>query len=322
MNRTEIPCLFLVVPCYNEGEALPETGKSIIEKLNSLVEGECIAHNSGILFVDDGSADNTWQLICTLGERYPFVHGISFSKNEGHQNAVYAGYCTSYKLGCDAVISIDADLQQDIDAINLFINEYMKGADIVFGIRNSRSSDSVFKKISADLFYNLMNCLGTSTIRNHADYRLLSRQAIEALMEYGESQLFLRGLISSMGMVQAKVYFDVKKREKGKSKYSLRKMLNLALNGVTSFSIKPMHIIFCVGLITMLLSIVMIVYNVAIWYSGVAVSGWASILCSIWLLGGLNFVFLGAIGEYIGKAYLEVKHRPLYFVKAGVNIHE
>ena len=257
-----------------------------------------------------------------MGEISPFIHGIRFSKNEGHQNALYAGYLTGYRAGCDAVISIDADLQQDVDAIEDFIAEYKNGSDIVLGIRKSRSSDGYLKKITAELFYSIMNTLGTKTIRNHADYRLLSRRAVDCLSEYGETQLFLRGLISSMGLVQSRVYFEVKEREQGRSKYSIKKMLNLAFNGITSFSIKPMHMIFCCGMATMLTSVVMIIYNVVVWYKGTAEPGWASILCSIWFLGGMNFTFLGVIGEYIGKAYMEIKHRPLYFVKERFNLDE
>lgn len=312
--------LVVVVPCYNEQDALPFTIGVLQDKLAGLMRKEMIDASSRLLFVDDGSSDATWDIIKNTGSCMESVQGIRFSRNEGHQNALMAGMRYAYCEGADAVITIDADLQQDVDAIDDFLEKYRRGADIIYGIRNSRQTDGLFKKLTAGLFYRMMSLLGARTVKNHADYRLLSRNALSALLEYGETQLYLRGMVSTLGFTEDRVYFDVKERENGKSKYSVSKMLALAFNGITSFSIGLIHMIFMVGIAVTIASFVMIIYNIIIWAKGMAVPGWASILCSIWFFGGLNFIFIGIIGEYVGKSYMEMKRRPLFHVRERVNI--
>lgn len=314
--------LYMVVPCYNEEELLLDTGHKLWKKIEELVGKGLIDEDSRVLFIDDGSSDDSWSLIKDLGDQSNVFQGIRFSRNEGHQNALLGGYHYAYHLGADAVISIDADLQQDINAVDEFMQANINGYDIVYGIRRSRSTDGILKKITAHCFYCIMDVLGAGIIRNHADYRLLSRRALKALLEYDEKMLFLRGMVRILGFKETKVYFDVKGREKGKSKYSISKMFSLALNGITSFSIKPIRIIFYIGILIMFVSIAMVAYDIVIWMRGIAVAGWASILCSLWMLGGLNFIFLGVIGEYIGKVYMESKHRPLFHVRERMNIDE
>lgn len=317
-----LPKIIIVIPCYNEEEALPTTIAALSEKLRCLKEEGAVSGQSGLLFVDDGSSDATWEIIRRGGEAEPALSGIRLSKNVGHQNALMAGMKCAFDARADGVITIDADLQQDIDAMDEFIRKYKDGADIVCGIRTSRDRDGFLKRTTAGVFYGLMRFLGTNVIENHADYRLLSREALGALLEYSETQLFLRGSILELGFRIEYVYFYVKERTQGKSKYSPSKMFSLALNGITSFSIRPMHFICYCGLIVMLISIGMIIYNIAIWAKGIAVPGWSSILCSIWFLGGLVLFFLGVIGEYLGRTYMEVKRRPLFHIWERVNIDE
>lgn len=316
-------CIYFIIPCYNESEIITETGKIMSEKVENLIENNIIAPSSKILYVDDGSKDNSWALIKNIVRESSKVStAIRLSRNEGHQNALMAGMKTAYDFA-DGVVTLDADLQQDINALDEFIEKYEQGKDIVLGIRRSRNTDNIFKKVSANLFYGLMKILGTDTIRNHADYRLLSHDALTALFQYSETQLFLRGIIASMGFDTDTVMFDVKKGIRGGvSKYSFGKMVSLALNGITSLSIRPVHLIFEIGVMTLIASVVMIIYNIIIYYKGIAVPGWTSILCSIWFLGGLVLMGLGVVGEYIGKTYLETKHRPLFFVKERVNLDE
>lgn len=312
--------LVLVIPCYNEEAGLSHVICTLVAYMQELMRKHLIDKSSRCLFVDDGSTDSSWSIIFQASHDKEIVSGIRYARNEGHQSALWGGYTYAYRMGADAVISIDADLQQDINAIPDFLEKYKSGSDIVFGIRNSRDTDGFLKKCTAGIFYKGMSLLGTDTIKNHADYRLISRRALEALLEYGETQLFLRGMVRALGFRQDVVYFDVKPRMEGESKYTLRKMFALAADGVTSFSIRPMHLIFGTGIFLLLMSAVVIIYNIAMWLKGVTVPGWASVLCSIWFLGGMNFVFLGIIGEYIAKCYMETKKRPVFQVWEEVNI--
>ena len=298
--------LFLVVPCYNEEEVIVSSAEELEKKLSGLEKEGRISGRSRIVLVNDGSKDKTPKLIHGLHETKENIVCINFSRNFGHQSAVLAGYLYAMDK-CDAVISIDADLQQDIGAIDRFLDEYDKGADIVYGVRNSRDTDGFGKKVTSQMFYGLMRKLGCEIIPNHADYRLLSNK---------EHNLFLRGLIPTLGFPSAIVHFDVHERKAGKSKYTLGKMLRLASDGITSFSIKPMTIIFNVGLIAVVASLINIIYTLVMFFSGHTVSGWSTIVISIWFFGGLQLIATGIIGEYIGKNYIESKRRPRYIIES------
>ena len=316
MNRMKNdPILAIVVPCYNEGPVIDNTTTRLVSILNGLIENNSISKMSFICFVDDGSRDNTWEKIIHANKIYPNIKGIKFTKNEGHQNALLAGLLYAKKY-CDCAISIDADLQQDESVIPEFINKYKNGADIVFGIRKNRSTDSLIKKVTADFFYKFMNIMNVKIIKNHADFRLLSKKAVDALSEYNESNLFLRGIISNMGFTTDKVLFDVKKRFAGKTKYTLRKMISFAVNGITSFSIMPLRFVTIIGFILFLFSAVMGMYILteAVIIQK-AIPGWASTVLPIYFLGGVQLLCLGIVGEYIGKTYQEVKARPRYIIE-------
>jgi glycosyltransferase involved in cell wall biosynthesis len=304
--------LYIVVPCYNEEEALETSAKALLEKLASLVNEGLVSDKSRIVFVDDGSKDRTWEIISNLYEDNREVIGLRFAHNRGHQNAILAGMMYS-KEYCDFTITIDADLQQDINAMELFIKEYENGSEIVYGVRNSRNTDKLFKKLSATLFYKLMNFMGCQIYENSADYRLMSSMALEALSEYGEVNLFLRGIIPDIGLKSSVVHFDVFPRMQGESKYSLSKMLTLAADGITSFSIKPIRMVFTMGVLALLVGFIMIIHIIYEHYFGYTVNGWSSILMSIWVLGGAILMALGIIGEYVGRNYLETKKRPRYY---------
>ena len=314
-----IPCLYIVVPCYNEEEVIESSNNILLGRLQELQDKGLIAKQSKILYVDDGSKDATWEKIIKMADERKEICAVRLAKNEGHQNALMAGMKAAYEKA-DIVLTIDADLQQDVNVIEQFLEKYAAGSDIVFGVRNSRDTDGIFKKMTANIFYGLMKLLGTKTIRNHADYRLMSHNALEALFEYRETQLFLRGTVASMGFKTDTVYFDVKKRMAGKTSYSLGKMLTLAFSGITSFSIRPIHAVFGMGIITTIIGIAMIIYNIWVYIQGATVPGWTSILCSLWFLGGVMLISQGIIGEYVGKTYMETKQRPLYFVKEKINI--
>lgn len=313
--RTE-PYLMLVVPCYNEGEALPETAAVLERKIIGLKEARKVSDSSGIMFVDDGSKDDTWKIIETLHNQSPeLFHGVKLSHNRGHQNALYAGLMQSLDNGVDAAISLDADLQDDPNAIDRMVDEYLEGFEIVYGVRDNRDTDTVFKRGTAHMFYSLMKWLGTETVPDHADYRLMSKVALEALSHYEESNLFLRGIVPSLGFRTANVYYKRGTRVAGESKYPLKKMLSFALEGVTSFSTKPLSMITGLGMASVLIGAAMLVYTLVSVFSGQSVAGWASMMCSIWFIGGFILLSLGVIGEYLGKIYLEVKHRPRYIVE-------
>ena len=311
------PILSLVVPCYNEEEVLPMAADILKRKLTSLILQEKISTKSFICFVDDGSSDNTWAIISDLHEGDNIFTGIKLSRNRGHQNAVLAGLMTA-KESADAVISLDADLQDDINAIDEMIEKYSEGYQIVFGVRSSRAKDSFFKRFTAESFYTLLRFFSDdpkSIIFNHADYRLMSKTALEALHEYGEVNLFLRGIVPALGYKQSIVYYERKERMAGESKYPLSKMLALAFQGITSFSVKPMRIIFIGGVFIFLISIGMLVYFLFRYFTGHTVRGWATLAISIWGIGGILQMSIGIVGEYIGKIYLETKRRPKYFIE-------
>lgn len=306
--------LYIVLPCYNEEETLHYSSDKLLEKLGKLIASEKVNSDSRILFVNDGSKDKTWEIITQLHEEHPEILGISLAHNRGHQNALLAGLLYA-KDKCDVTITIDADLQQDINAMDDFLDKYYEGCEIVFGVRNSRGTDSFFKKTTATLYYKFMKMMGCKLYNNAADYRLMSRMAIESLSEYSEVNLFLRGLIPELGFKTGVVHFEVFEREFGKSKYTLGKMLKLAFDGITSFSIRPIRLFLSIGLIVFIISIVMIIITIVEWFMGKTVLGWPTIICSLWFLGGLILLALGVIGEYIGRTYEEAKKRPRYFLE-------
>ncbi len=311
-NSRQKGVLYIVVPCYNEEEALETSALKLLEKLHDLKKREIVSNESRIVFVDDGSKDRTWDLIKGLYGSNEEIKGLRFAHNRGHQNAILAGMLYSRKY-CDYTITIDADLQQDINAMEDFIGEYVRGSEIVFGVRNSRNTDGFFKKFSATLFYKTMTLMGCNIYENSADYRLMGSKALEALAEYDEVNLFLRGIIPDIGLRSSVVHFEVFPRMQGKSKYPLSKMVTLAADGITSFSIKPIRMVFAMGILAMLVGFCMIVHIIYEYYFGYTVSGWSSILMSIWVLGGAILLSLGIIGEYVGRNYLETKHRPRYY---------
>lgn len=304
--------LAIVIPCFNEQEVLPETAKKLKEKLNKL--GDAVSNDSRIFFVDDGSTDSTWEIITQLCRKHTCFEGIKLSRNRGHQNALLAGLLT-VKNDFDAVISMDADLQDDIDAIDKMIQCYKRGNDIVYGVRSARKEDSFFKRTSASLFYKFMNWLGAETVYNHADYRLMSRKALDALAEFDEVNLFLRGIIPLVGFKSCSVYYERGKRLAGQSKYSLKKMLSFASEGITSLSIKPIKLILRLGTVFCVFGFAILVYALIQHFLGNTISGWTSLMASIWIIGGMQMVSIGVIGKYIGKIYLETKHRPKYIIE-------
>ena len=305
--------LYIVIPCYNEEEVLDKTKTELKKKMNTLIQNKKIDKQSKVIFVNDGSKDKTWDLIQKFYEEDKLFGGINLSRNRGHQNALLAGLLT-VKDDADIVISMDADLQDDIDAIDLMIEKRKEGADIVYGVRNSRKKDSFFKRTTAQGFYRVMKMLGVDVIYNHADYRLTSRRVLNSLKDYREVNLFLRGIFPLIGFKSDIVYYERKERFAGKSKYPLKKMLNFAWDGITSFSVKPIRLVLNVGIVILFLSFLMILYSVIQKVLGNTVDGWTFIVCSLWLLGGIQMLSLGIIGEYIGKIYSETKARPRYLV--------
>jgi glycosyltransferase involved in cell wall biosynthesis len=311
------PILGIIVPSYNEEAVLKETADRLVTILDDLIYSKKINEKSFILFVDDGSIDDTWKIIKNLAMCNPYVRGLKLSRNYGHQNALLAGLL-SVKDKIDFTISIDADLQQDENAIYKFIDRYYEGYDIVYGIRKDRRNDGAFKKLTALLFYKLMNFMGVKIIQNHADYRLVSKKVLNALADFGEVNLFLRGLLPSLGFRTTVVMHDVRERLAGKSKYSLKVMLSLALNGITSFSIMPVRMISFMGFIMFLISILMSIYVVYAYLSGRAIAGWPSTVIPIYFIGGVQLLCLGLLGEYIGKIYMETKRRPRFIIEEEI----
>lgn len=306
--------LYLAIPCYNEEDVLWDSAEKLLNKFYNMMEDGKISPSSRIVFIDDGSKDRTWDIIQDLHHQNEIFQGIKLSRNRGHQNALLAGLMT-LKDKADAVISIDADLQDDINVFDKMVKDYEDGCDVVYGVRSKRATDTFFKRFTAEAFYKILNKMGAKVIFNHADFRLMSRRALEAFSLYRETNIFLRGMVPLIGYKSSIVKYERSERLAGESKYPLKKMLALAWEGITSLSIQPIRIITWLGLIIFLISIVMVIYSLISFFVGAAVSGWASTLCSIWALGGLQLLAIGIIGEYIGKIYLETKRRPRFIVE-------
>lgn len=306
--------LYIVVPCYNEEEVLSETSARLEAKMRALIAAGKIAQESRVLFVNDGSKDQTWSIIERLHAENGLFSGVNLTRNRGHQNALLAGLMTA-KERADMVISMDADLQDDIDAVDAMVDKYLAGCEIVYGVRSSRKKDTFFKRFTAEGFYRVMNALGAETVFNHADYRLMSRAALAGLAEFKEVNLFLRGIVPMIGYTSATVEYERGERFAGESKYPLKKMLAFALEGITSLSTKPIRLITGLGFLIFLVSIIMLINFIVKWALGITVAGWASVICSVWAIGGLILLSLGVIGEYIGKIYLETKHRPRFLIQ-------
>lgn len=310
--------LYIVVPCYNEEAVLHETSKRLKEKMTALINDKKISDKSRVLFVDDGSKDKTWEIIEELHGSDDLFSGLKLSRNKGHQNALLAGLMTAKELA-DISISMDADLQDDINVVDQFVDKYHDGCDIVYGVRSSRKTDTAFKRGTAGMFYKFMRLLGVDIIDNHADYRLISKRALEALSQFKEVNLFLRGIVKQIGFKSDIVYYERSERFAGESKYPLKKMLAFAFDGITSFSVKPIRLVTVVGFLVFLISIGMIIYTIVQTCLGNKEAGWSSLMCSIWFLSGLQIMALGIVGEYIGKIYTEVKARPKYIIDKFIN---
>lgn len=306
--------MYIVIPCYNEEEVLEETTKKLKIKLEKLISDKIITEKSRVMYVNDGSKDKTWEIIKDINKKEKLFTGISLSRNRGHQNALLAGLMTAKKYA-DFVISMDADLQDDINAIDEMIEKYYEGNEIVYGVRSARKKDTFFKRFTAESFYKIMNKLGVEVVFNHADYRLTSKKVLDNLENFEEVNLFLRGMFPLIGYKSDIVYYERNERFAGESKYPLKKMINFALDGITSFSIKPIRLILNVGIIIFIISIIMILYALINKIIGNTVSGWTFIVCSIWLIAGVQMMSLGVIGEYIGKIYSETKRRPKYIIE-------
>lgn len=310
--------LYLAIPCYNEEEVLPSTSEILRKKYTSLMSAGKISPDSRIVFIDDGSKDKTWEIIAKLHKSDSVFSGIKLSCNRGHQNALLCGLMT-LKNYADAVISIDADLQDDIDAFDKMLEYFEDGCDIVYGVRSKRDTDTFFKRFTAEAFYKILNSMGAKVIFNHADYRLMSKRALEFLGEYKETNVFLRGLVPMIGLKSAVAEYERGERLAGESKYPLSKMLALAWEGITSLSIQPIRLVMGTGITVFALSILMLIYFLVRFFTNATVPGWASLAVSIWAIGGLQLLAIGIIGEYIGKIYLETKHRPRYIVDEFLN---
>lgn len=310
--------LYMAIPCYNEEEVLHETAKRLEEKYYELKKNGKISDESRVVFIDDGSRDRTWEIIEELHEQNEMFSGIKLSRNRGHQNALLCGLMTVRELA-DAVISMDADLQDDINAIDGMIDKYIEGCDVVYGVRSARTTDTFFKRFTAEGFYKLMNMMGANIVFNHADFRLMSKRALEGFSEFKEVNLFLRGIVPMVGYKSDIVTYERAERFAGESKYPLKKMLAFAFEGITSLSTKPIKLITGIGFIIFAVSIIMVIYNIIRFFMGATVPGWASLAVSIWALGGVQLISIGLIGEYIGKIYLESKHRPRYIVEKFIN---
>ena len=306
--------IWLVIPCYNEQEVLPETSRQLEEIMRGLIKKDKISDKSKIAFVNDGSKDNTWNIITDLHEKNPMFTGINLAHNKGHQNALLAGLMTA-KDYADAAISLDADLQDDVGVIEQFIDKFNEGKDVVYGVRSTRATDTVFKRSTAHAFYKLMKVMGADTLQDHADYRLMSKRALEGLAKYKEVNLFLRGIVPMIGYETDVVYYERHERFAGESKYPLKKMLSFAVDGITSCSVKPIRMITSLGTLVFTISIVMLIYFLVVWLLGHTVQGWTTIVISLWGMGGLILLSLGIIGEYVGKIYMEVKERPRFIIE-------
>ena len=308
------PVLYIVIPCYNEEKVLPITSGMFLEKLKSLISADIISDDSRIMFVNDGSRDSTWDIITKLSGEEKYFTGLSLSRNRGHQNALLAGLTEAGKL-CDITISIDCDGQDDINAMDSMVREYLDGAEIVYGVRSSRETDTFFKRTTAQGFYKLMNRMGANVVYNHADYRLLSAKVIKELANFKEVNIFLRGMIPLVGFKSTCVYYERHERLAGESHYPLKKMLALAIDGITSLSTKPIRIITTFGFVIAILSLIGIIWSVIAFALGKTVAGWASLVTIIFFFSGIQLLSLGVIGEYIGKIYLETKARPRFIIE-------
>ena len=308
---TSIATLYIVVPCYNECEVFPSTVKELTNLLINMISDNKVSEKSRVLFVDDGSRDNTWELISNEFSTNNYVCGLKLAGNVGHQNALFAGLMAA-KDKCDITVSIDADLQDDTNSIIEMVDKYYKGFDIVYGVRSSRKKDTFFKRTTAQGFYKFMNKMGVKTVYNHADFRLMSSRAVEQLSNYPERNMFLRGIVPLIGYKTDCVYYERKERMAGESKYPFKKMVSFAFDGITSFSIKPITFIFTLGILIILCSLIAAIYVLIAYFCGNAAPGWSSIMLSIWFIGGVQLVSVGLIGQYIGKIYVESKHRPRY----------
>lgn len=317
--KQKCPVLYIVVPCFNEQEALPHSHERLSKLIEEMIAQGSIGAESKLLYVDDGSRDNTWEIIEKLSSESNRVAGVKLACNSGHQNALMAGLAAAVEH-CDITVSIDADLQDDINVIPQMVERYRGGCDIVFGVRRERKSDSWLKRTTAGMFYRLMERLGVDTINNHADYRLMSRRAVMALLDYKERNLFIRGIVTKLGYKTDCVYYDRAARIAGESGYSLRKMMNFAIDGITSFSVKPVRLVFMMGVLFLLIALIMLIYVLTAVALGRSVSGWPSLILSVWLVGAFVLIGLGIIGEYVGKIYIEIKNRPRYNIDTTVGL--
>ena len=318
MNDTN---LYIVVPCYNEEAVLPETSKRMLELMEKMNNDGLINSKSKIIFVDDGSKDKTWEIIDRLTHEHEQIGGVKLACNAGHQNALFGGMMT-VKDDCDCIISIDADLQDDIYVIPDMVKKFNEGCDVVYGVRNKRDTDTFFKRSTALGFYKLMQTMGVKMVYNHADYRLMSKRAVDALAEFPERNLFLRGMVPLTGFKSDCVYYDRNERFAGESKYPLKKMLSFAVDGITSFSVSPIRMISTLGFVVCVIAVIMAIYAIYEKIVGNTDAGWASLMLSIWFIGGVQLLSIGLIGEYIGKIYKEVKRRPRYIIEAYINNKE
>lgn len=312
------PILYVVIPCYNEEEVIDETTRQLTRKIGNLIEENKISKNSKVMYVNDGSKDKTWKKIKSINKENELFTGITLTRNRGHQNALLAGLLTAKKYA-DVIISMDADLQDDINVIDEMLDKYKLGNDIVYGVRSSRKKDSFFKRVTAENYYKIMKLLGVDCVYNHADYRLTSKRVLDELENFKEVNLFLRGIFPLLGYKSDIVYYERKERVAGKTKYPLKKMLNFAWDGITSFSVKPLRLICTLGFLILFVSIIIIIYSIIRKLTGNTVSGWTFLSTSIWFIGGLQMISIGIIGEYIGKIYSETKQRPRYIILENLN---
>ena len=311
--------LYLVIPCYKEQEVLPETAKRLREKILQLRAEGKIGAGSRVLFVNDGSSDETWPMIRALHEQEPQIFsGVNLSRNKGHQNALLAGLLTAVQYA-DMIVSMDADLQDDVNAVDRMVDAYHEGYEVVYGVRSKRDTDTFFKRFTAEGFYKVMRALGVDIVFNHADYRLMSRRAVEGLAQYTEVNLFLRGIVPQIGYRSTTVTYERAERFAGESKYPLKKMIAFAADGITSFSVKPIRLVFSAGCVIFCISLLMFLYAIVVKIGGHSTDGWASLMASIWMLGGLQLLGMGIVGEYIGKIYNETKRRPRFLIESVLN---
>lgn len=317
MEKKKVATLYVVIPCYNEEEMLDETTKQLKVKLEKLIKDNVISKQSRVMYVNDGSKDSTWELIKKINKKEKLFTGITLSRNRGHQNALLGGLITA-KEHADIIISMDADLQDDINAIDEMIKKYYDGNEVVYGVRSARKKDTLFKRVTAEGFYKFMQKMGVDIVFNHADYRLTSKRVLDEFSNFSEVNLFLRGMFPLIGFKSDVVYYERNERIAGESKYPLKKMLNFAWDGITSFSVKPIRLVLNIGIVIFALSVVMIIYSIVRKILGETVSGWTFIVCSIWFVAGIQMLSIGIVGEYIGKVYSETKKRPRYIIEENL----